>query len=79
MLPRGVFIGLICGLAGDTDLLVGYDLGSKNAFAGAQHRFEIDAKPVRVGATWFQNGNHVILEGAVNFSALSQFPRLCAT
>eukprot|EP00884_Botryococcus_braunii_P002942 jgi/Botrbrau1/12649/Bobra.67_1s0015.1 len=64
---------------GSTDFLLGYDAGSKNLFAGAHHRFEIDNKPVRVGGTWFNKGNHVVLEGTLNLDALSQYPRLWAT
>lgn len=70
-----VFLGLV----GGNDVLGGYDLGSKNLFAGFFRRFDVESKPIRLGATWFQRGNHVLLEGTVNFDAFSQYPRLYAS
>lgn len=70
---------LSAAFTGDTDLMLGYDAGSKNAFAGARGRFDIEGKPISLGALWFQKGNHVTLEGKANFNALSPFPRLWAT
>ena len=48
-----------------TNLLVGYDAGQRGALAGLTTATELAGKAVDLGATWFQNGNHVRGEARV--------------
>lgn len=48
-----------------TNLVVGYDAGQKGALAGVTTATELAGRDVDLGATWFQNGNHVRCEGRV--------------
>ena len=48
-----------------TNLLVGYDAGQRGALAGLTTATELAGKAVDLGATWFQNGNHIRGEARV--------------
>ena len=48
-----------------TNLMVGYDAGQRGALAGLTTATELAGKAVDLGATWFQNGNHVRGEARV--------------
>ena len=45
--------------------MVGYDAGQRGALAGLTTATELAGKAVDLGATWFQNGNHVRGEARV--------------
>ena len=48
-----------------TNLMVGYDAGQRGALAGLTTATELAGKAVDLGATWFQQGNHVRGEARV--------------
>jgi hypothetical protein len=70
-------VSVIC--AGNTDFILGYDAGAKSAFAGAHYNTDVSGKPVSLGATWFQRGNHIRAEGKVRFDSLTEYPALSAS
>ena len=52
-----------------TNLMIGYDAGQRGALAGLTTATELAGKAVDLGATWFQNGNHVRGEARVQIDS----------